>query len=705
MSVDKSRFRRGDCRRLLYSLATMALHTVFDVDAFDDSATQARHHVKRQASTPILISDDEIEMVEVDEKLTTRISTRSRSATRERGSPPAAFIDLVSDDEITEVSKPGTSASVAQTRSSGTALFRGKTSRRSAPNASRSSTPHGSKPIVKSVGAYSSLELRSSSIVQHTGAKKLPSKPPPLEEFDTEDEYEHTADRDPFRHPTESPTNDRCFEPVDAVLEVAQPTPSKKRQYVDISSGPSIPPMPNHGSDIFIWNILPKFKAFPYFRPVPRGLSRKRQRLPRALDMDHYHTNHYFHKAGGAINKILQHDGRVVVCSNTAGGDFIGDTDPYNKAGTLISWCKREPEKILDLELSYRKDPDETYYSVHCVAYDPAMNILACSTANSYVRTWKYQEEDEDEDKDDDHPEPRLYRLVKSKPAVAHDLAFKPGDSSLLAVGEENLTIEDMRNTRRSRTYKFSEDKHGNHVTGAIAWGSGPTSSLIFALSEPRGANDHRGYHMAVDVESPRGAFKFDAPGAGDALCVNETGTTVALVTNDGSESCLRIYDVSRSRGSSTQERTLEPFTESLADSKAHEVNSMAFSSDSIYLALGRDDNHTHVYDSRMLGRGILFDFQHEKTRFTDRNQEFFGVVKVEWVNRSGRLGLVTGGNDGCVRLWDPLRAHEEGVILAQANYDIATFALGDPFKGEHELIVGDSSGAVYVLDGHASTQ
>lgn len=68
-----------------------------------------------------------------------------------------------------------------------------------------------------------------------------------------------------------------------------------------------------------------------------------------------------------------------------------------------------------------------------------------------------------------------------------------------------------------------------------------------------------------------------------------------------------------------------------------------------------RDDNRTHVYDSRMLKRrgmlekrGVLYDFKHAETRFSATGQKSFGVVGVKWVQtRASRLGLVTGGNDG----------------------------------------------------------
>ncbi|KAJ7656388.1 quinon protein alcohol dehydrogenase-like superfamily, partial [Mycena polygramma] len=262
------------------------------------------------------------------------------------------------------------------------------------------------------------------------------------------------------------------------------------------------------------------------------------------------------------------------------------------------------------------------------------------------------------------------------------------------------------------------------HRTGAIAWGSGVSSSLIIALSEPVGDTIPVGYHHAFDIEATRTAFTFVAPEAGDALAVDPTGDRAALVTTDETNSFPRIYDIRTQNGTAMQVQSLEPFPEKAS----REMNSVAFSPDGIYLALGRADNCTHVYDSRMLKsgmlqRGVLYNFRHSQVRFspaTPENQLLFGVVGVRWVaSRSTRLGLVTGGNDGCVRLWDPLRANEPGgTVLAQADSDVAHFMLGDRFKGEHELVVcvmflllyfdshlcsGDSDGSVYVMDGHAS--
>lgn len=80
----------------------------------------------------------------------------------------------------------------------------------------------------------------------------------------------------------------------------------------------------------------------------------------------------------------------------------------------------------------------------------------------------------------------------------------------------------------------------------------------------------------------------------------------------------------------------------------------------SMFIALqqasSRDDNCTHVYDSRMLKRrdmlerGVLYNFKHSNMPFSSEDQAFFGVVGVQWVqSRTSRLGLVTGGNDGAL--------------------------------------------------------
>ncbi|OJT11045.1 hypothetical protein TRAPUB_12416 [Trametes pubescens] len=103
-----------------------------------------------------------------------------------------------------------------------------------------------------------------------------------------------------------------------------------------------------------------------------------------------------------------------------------------------------------------------------------------------------------------------------------------------------------------------------------------------------------------------------------------------------------------------------------------------------------------------MLARGPLHAFAHEDSNKPDR-RAMYGVVKTEWVcGAPYGVGLVSGGADGCVRLWDVRRASDDphnGTVLVKCDNDVSTFALGDVYKGEAPLIVGVCSGKVTVLE------
>jgi hypothetical protein len=63
------------------------------------------------------------------------------------------------------------------------------------------------------------------------------------------------------------------------------------------------------------------------------------------------------------------------------------------------------------------------------------------------------------------------------------------------------------------------------HAAGAIVWGLGPTSDLLFASSEPQ-TNERSGYHKAFDVHTQVLAHDFDVGDAGDAMALDNEGTT-----------------------------------------------------------------------------------------------------------------------------------------------------------------------------------
>jgi WD40 repeat protein len=192
---------------------------------------------------------------------------------------------------------------------------------------------------------------------------------------------------------------------------------------------------------------------------------------------------------------------------------------------------------------------------------------------------------------------------------------------------------------------------------------------------------------------------------------ISRSGALLALCTR-GTERphILRLYDIRNRNAKAIGTINLESFPSDIEG----EVNSAAFSPDGIHLALARNDNHTHIYDSRKLDK-LLFDFEHNGACRKSPGSDSYGVVHAEWVERDSRrlpVGLVTGGHDGrlplllslsitfhltdrftpgCVRFWDPLRSAEDpvnGMILAETNSDVGFFSIGDHFAGERDLVV-----------------
>jgi hypothetical protein len=107
----------------------------------------------------------------------------------------------------------------------------------------------------------------------------------------------------------------------------------------------------------------------------------------------------------------------------------------------------------------------------------------------------------------------------------------------------------------------------------------------------------------------------------------------------------MQMYDVRRKNPNTMWSWELEPFE---SESDVNCVNCARFSPDMMHLAVARSDNITHIYDSRMINRGILHTFKHTGRHRNMPGSEPFGSVEARWVETSAtRLGLVTGGSDG----------------------------------------------------------
>lgn len=127
---------------------------------------------------------------------------------------------------------------------------------------------------------------------------------------------------------------------------------------------------------------------------------------------------------------------------------------------------------------------------------------------------------------------------------------------------------------------------------------------------------------------------------AGDILALSTCGAENTHI--------LRLYDIRRQRKRATAAIQLEFFPKRHANYEG-EVTCAAFSPDGIYLAMARDDNHVHVYDVRMLTRGLIFDYEHFGESKVASQDDMYGVVKVHWMHsaQTRRMALVSGGEDG----------------------------------------------------------
>ncbi|KAG6898980.1 hypothetical protein C0993_002069 [Termitomyces sp. T159_Od127] len=191
----------------------------------------------------------------------------------------------------------------------------------------------------------------------------------------------------------------------------------------------------------------------------------------------------------------------------------------------------------------------------------------------------------------------------------------------------------------------LSGHKKKDSCVGAMTWGCDVTANHLFASSEPLDSAKFVGYHKAIDAEKWQPLYAFDEIGAGDEIAVTNDGSRLALITcREDHTHPLHIYDIRRSDPETVASIELPSFPSGMEG----EVTSASFSPDGIYLALGRNDNCIHVYDSRFFDR-LLFEYKHRGTPRTHPGNHSYGVVKVQWVDNDLVLpfGLVTGGNDG----------------------------------------------------------
>lgn len=126
------------------------------------------------------------------------------------------------------------------------------------------------------------------------------------------------------------------------------------------------------------------------------------------------------------------------------------------------------------------------------------------------------------------------------------------------------------------------------------------------------------------------------------------------------------------------------------------DVNQLAFSPDGNLLAVARSDNWVHIFDSRKLKEPCLEFYQGPSLAMAhNRCDGYYGIACSNdmWIDEGA--GLITGGGDGTVRLWNVKKAADKGEILTRSEFDVAFVCVGDRFKREKPLVVGDMRGEV----------
>ncbi|KAF9466108.1 WD40-repeat-containing domain protein [Collybia nuda] len=493
-----------------------------------------------------------------------------------------------------------------------------------------------------------------------------------------------------------TPTNEGKLEQgfIDGIQKLAVSSMPPHRQYVDISNRSVTKKAFTHPT--FIWEQICQVPLLRRTYPrntihqvfLPPGSHGKRRF--RHTTTPQFQCLATFKNAPGSINKIVQSGPWVGICSAAINGHPDGPNEreyPYNREGSVMIW-----NGSVQIPSGHCRDWGQytKYYTVNDIKPDPTSTSFVSSGNDKHVRVWTHEP---DNDKFIPGQEWRFRH-------VPHDVAFKPGEA-ILAIAEQRIYIYSDISADSAELILPLSEKHSNHCVGAMVWGAESTSNVLFASSEPPLEHGPKGYHKAFDVGGQRTLYQFDAHEAGDTMGISPDGTRLALLTCGADQiHYLRIYDVAHGLYSDSMKIQLELFPSSIEG----EVNSANFSPDGIYLALGRNDNHTHVYDSRMLNR-LLFDYEHCGSSRVSPGSESYGVVQTQWVDTNTRrlpTGLYTAGNDGCVRFWDPLRSAKDpinGQILVESSFDIGCFSIGDYHLGERDIIVGDCAGEVSVFE------
>ncbi|KIP12594.1 hypothetical protein PHLGIDRAFT_113670 [Phlebiopsis gigantea 11061_1 CR5-6] len=457
-----------------------------------------------------------------------------------------------------------------------------------------------------------------------------------------------------------------------------------------------------HGRQPYVWTVLQRDISDRTRRIGRAGASSVQKWTTPAMRFQAASAENYTGFSPGSINSIAQAGELVAVASCTLGGgsddeDDSGMNRPYNASGSLKVFNKDNTFTLHGHEgamtSNNHRDGDADrrikHYTVNEVQFDPAnpTQLVSCGR-DTKVIVW---------DCDPGLSKPTKLKSIKYR-HVPEGVQFKPTGTTFVSwteVGIHHGIDEPVIKQYTTRPEPVQ----------SVIWGRGKLQNLVYFTTELIGGKNVTGKHIALDVEYTRPMpFSIKLAG-GQCLDLDVTGTQLAHVTCASSGVLtLSVLDT-RADYKSRQEITLPRFVfktgrnakESIARPYVQQV---LFSPDSLYIAVARNDNVTLVYDARFLNKGPLYDLPHLSPDEGSEEDNYYGIPKIEWLEDHTRgLSLVSCGADGCLRLWDMKRAHDlstDTVIAKSVSY-AGWFSLGDTFRGEKALILGDGSGNLVV--------
>ncbi|KAL4072836.1 WD40-repeat-containing domain protein [Scleroderma yunnanense] len=444
------------------------------------------------------------------------------------------------------------------------------------------------------------------------------------------------------------------------------------------------------------------------------------------------------HLTSGAVSKIIQAPGKIVIgAAALAGGAEHSDDEDQplsheNMIGTLVVYNHGYSKPSVGGNYKYWLDPESVhkvqghchtrvthrgptmkYFCVNDVAFNPNDSSQFLSTGHDFsAQVWEIPDDGKSGKR---AAAPRQIRSIHFGD-VPQNIVYND-DGSLLAIPCTDGTVplyitsdifEDGSDTPVAlHAFRVAPNKM-NQAAGETVWGRESTKNYLFTSSESSESEDaDTGYHRAWDTHKLRMAYELDAKEPGNAMTITPDGSTLVLITEGPGPRPLRLYDVRRRDPHAYETEELEPlFTKSSSSNsdgnRSELVDCPKFSPDGRLLAVGRADNRLHVYDIRALSKGPLCKFEHHDSDVG--GGAVYGIIEAVWVEGRDRrrIGILSGGNDGCVRLWEPSLASGDdlqGVVIGRTDFDVAHFSIGDGFKGEMPIVIGDSGGGVNIYD------